>query len=260
MTRRKVYLCAGLWLCALVNLVDVVHTKTSGAELPQQIWSAKSAAFVTSTVLTSPGNFKPNQDFETKDIILSANGAAGSQDWEYNAAFDQGWVQHTINWVPKGSVSKVQWRCVHNCEDARKFEYRVKFDNGRMVLAMRATTRERGLIRVELTALTGSPTDPVGPKNRDFETKDIILSANGAAGSRDWEYNAAYDQGWVQHTVNWTPKGRVSKVQWRCVDNFSDERKFEYRVKFDNGRMVLAMRATTKERGLIRVQLTALVE
>lgn len=96
---------------------------------------------------------------------------------------------------------------------------------------------------------------------QDLETQDIILSANGAAGSQDWEYNASYDQGWVQHTINWRPKGQVSKVRWRCVDSCGsrgDEYKFEYRVKFDNDRMVLVMRATTKERGLMRVQLTAL--
>ncbi|MBI1763802.1 MAG: hypothetical protein HYR56_20440 [Acidobacteria bacterium] len=96
---------------------------------------------------------------------------------------------------------------------------------------------------------------------QDLETQDIILSANGAAGSQDWEYNAAYDQGWVQHTIQWQPKGRVAKVQWRCVDSCGsrgDEYKFQYRVKLDNGRIVLVMRATTKERGLMRVQLTAL--
>jgi hypothetical protein len=49
-------------------------------------------------------------------------------------------------------------------------------------------------------------------------------------------------------------------VNWRCVDNCKDEGKFDYRVKFVNGKMTLAMRAVNKEPGLIRVQLTALVD
>lgn len=89
----------------------------------------------------------------TQDIILSANGAAGAQDWEYNAAQGQGWVQHSVNWNP-GNVYEVAWRCVDNCQDDYKFQYRIKFDNGRMVLMMRATNGEPGLVRLQLTALT----------------------------------------------------------------------------------------------------------
>lgn len=94
----------------------------------------------------------------------------------------------------------------------------------------------------------------------DFQTQDIILSSNGAAGAQDWEYNAAQEQGWVQYTIHWQPTGNVKKVKWRCVDNCQDEKKFEYRIKFVNEKIVLAMRATNKQQGLIRVELTALVE
>ena len=93
-------------------------------------------------------------DLKTQDIILSSNGAAGSQDWEYNAADGEGWVRHTVNWRP-GPVSKVQWRCVDNCSDDYKFDYRVKIDDGKMILMMKATNREKGLIRLQLSALVG---------------------------------------------------------------------------------------------------------
>jgi hypothetical protein len=92
----------------------------------------------------------------------------------------------------------------------------------------------------------------------DMKIQDVILSSNGAAGSQDWEYNAADGEGWVRHTVNWRP-GRVSKVQWRCVDNCKDDYKFNYRIKLDDGKMVLMMKATNREPGLIRLQLSALV-
>jgi hypothetical protein len=93
----------------------------------------------------------------------------------------------------------------------------------------------------------------------DLKSQDIILSSNGAAGSQDWEYNAADREGWVRHTVNWRP-GRVSKVQWRCVDNCKDDYKFNYRIKLDDGKLVLMMKATNREPGLIRLQLSALVD
>lgn len=117
------------------------------------------------------------------------------------------------------------------------------------------------VLAVTLSAGNHPAKTTVSAATQDVETQDIILSANGAAGSQDWEYNAHYHEGWVQHTIQWRPKGRVSKVLWRCVDSCGsrgDEHKFEYRVKFDNDRMVLVMRATNKERGLMRVQLTAL--
>ncbi|HEY9636703.1 MAG TPA: hypothetical protein V6D14_25110 [Coleofasciculaceae cyanobacterium] len=108
-----------------------------------------------------------------------------------------------------------------------------------------------------LSMISGFSTHAVAS---EIETQDIILSANGAAGSQDWEYNAAQSQGWVQYMIHWQPTRRVQKVQWRCVDNCQDANKFEYRVKFNDGKMVLVMRATNKQQGLIRVQLTALVD
>jgi len=91
-------------------------------------------------------------DMKMQDIILSSNGAAGVNDWEYNAADGEGWVRHTINWRP-GRVSKVQWRCVDNCGDDYKFNYRIKLDDGKMILMMKATNRQPGLIRLQLNAL-----------------------------------------------------------------------------------------------------------
>jgi hypothetical protein len=221
-----------------------------------------NAQFTDAYSTTTTAMSLKTQDFETQDIILSANGAAGKNDWEYNAAYDQGWIQHTINWQPKGEVSKVNWRCVENCsQDGHKFDYSVRFNNGRMVLAMKATNRQPGLIRVQLTALVSQPTRTGGSNKRDFETKDIILSANGAAGKNDWEYNAAYGQGQVLHTINWQPNGRVSKVNWRCVDNCDkDGHKFDYYIWLRNGRIMLSMTAMNRQPGLIRVELTALVE
>lgn len=115
------------------------------------------------------------------------------------------------------------------------------------------TTVIAGLIAVNLAFLSGVAVAST------LQTQDIILSANGAAGAQDWEYNAAQGQGWVQHSVNWNP-GNVSEVRWRCVDNCQDDYKFQYRIKFDNGRMALMMRATNGEQGLVRLQLTALVD
>lgn len=90
----------------------------------------------------------------TQDIILSANGAAGANYWEYNAAQGQGWVQHSLNWQP-GNIYDMKVRCVDNCQDAYKFEYRIDVYDGRIAtLMMKATNEEPGLIRVQLTALT----------------------------------------------------------------------------------------------------------
>jgi hypothetical protein len=94
----------------------------------------------------------------------------------------------------------------------------------------------------------------------NLENQDIILSSNGAAGAEDWEYNASAGQGWVRYTSNWQPTGRIKQVRWRCVDNCKDARKFEYRIKLVDGKIIILMRATNKEQGLIRVELNALVD
>jgi hypothetical protein len=92
-------------------------------------------------------------DIETQDIILSSNGAAGSEDWEYNAAQGEGWVRYILRQQPKGRIRKVRGRCVDNCVDARKFQYKIKLENRKVVLYIKATNREQGLIRVEVTAV-----------------------------------------------------------------------------------------------------------
>jgi hypothetical protein len=94
----------------------------------------------------------------------------------------------------------------------------------------------------------------------DLQSKDIILSSNGAAGAEDWEYNASAGEGWVRYTTNWQPTGRIKQVRWRCVDNCGDAPKFQYKIKLVDGKIVLVMRATNKQKGLIRVELTTLVD
>ncbi len=111
-----------------------------------------------------------------------------------------------------------------------------------------------------ITTLGFALSNPPKAIAADIESQDIILSSNGAAGNNDWEYNAAKSEGWVRRTIDWTPSGTVRKVNARCVDNCGDERKFQYRVKLVDGAIVLIMKATTNEPGLIRVQLNALTD
>jgi hypothetical protein len=119
------------------------------------IKSLVAALVFSSSVLSLVLSIHPAvaSDLVTQDIILSSNGAAEGNDQDYNVFRADGWVRRTINWEPSGSVKKVSWRCVDNCQDARKFSYKIQLKNGEMVLVMRATNREQGLIRVQLTAL-----------------------------------------------------------------------------------------------------------
>lgn len=95
----------------------------------------------------------------------------------------------------------------------------------------------------------------------DIETQDIILSSNGAAGSEDWEYNAAQGEGWVRYILRQQPTGRIRKVRGRCVDNCrQDEPKFDYKIKLENRKIVLYMKARNRQPGLIRVEVTAVVD
>ncbi len=116
------------------------------------------AAFVFSSNFLSFGlSIHPAvaSDLVTQDIILSSNGAAEGNDQDYNVFRADGLVRRTINWKPSGSVKKISWRCVDNCGDEGKFSYKIELkDDGEMVLVMRATNRQQGLIRVQLTALT----------------------------------------------------------------------------------------------------------
>ena len=94
----------------------------------------------------------------------------------------------------------------------------------------------------------------------DLVNQDIILSSNGAAEGNDQDYNVFRADGLVRKTINWEPGGTIRKVSWRCVDNCKDESKFSYKIELKGGEMVLVMRATNRAPGLIRVQLTALID
>ncbi|MBD2456666.1 hypothetical protein H6G80_21620 [Nostoc sp. FACHB-87] len=93
-------------------------------------------------------------EIEKQDIILSANGAAGSQDWEYNASRGQGWVRYKLDWQPDGRIKSVSGKCVDNCKnDARKFQYRLALEKKKIILYMKVTNELAGLIRVEVSAV-----------------------------------------------------------------------------------------------------------
>jgi hypothetical protein len=51
-------------------------------------------------------------DLESQDIILSANGVAGNNDWEYNAAKNEGWglVKRLIG---LRAVVSEKWWCTY---------------------------------------------------------------------------------------------------------------------------------------------------